>query len=110
MEPVVSYIEFGAADAGKAQAFLQQLFGWSFHPMGNGPEGWFQTSSIKAGVHGNDPDARIFVFFGVPDLDAAILKVRELGGEAGEPSEEPGFGRFSMCRDPQGIRFGLHRP
>src|ERR1700722_17746841 len=103
MEPVVSFIEFGAADAGKARAFLGQLFGWEFHPMGNGPEGWFQTPSIKAGVHGNDPDAGILVFFGVPDLEAAIARVKELGGDAGDPTEEPGFGRFSMCRDPQGI-------
>jgi hypothetical protein len=35
---------------------------------------------------------------------------RPAGGEADPPaSEEPGFGRFSSCRDPQGIRFGLHQ-
>jgi predicted enzyme related to lactoylglutathione lyase len=106
----LSYIEIGAPDAAKARAFLEQLFGWDFHPMGAGPQGWFQTPSMKAGLHGNDPDPGIYVFFSVPDLEEAIAKVRELGGEAGEPSaEEPGFGRFSMCRDPQGIRFGLHR-
>jgi predicted enzyme related to lactoylglutathione lyase len=105
----VSFIEIGAGDAGKARAFLAQLFGWDFHSMGDGPEGWFQTPSIKVGLHGNDPGPGIFVFFGVPDLEAAIAKVKELGGEAGEPSDEPGFGRFSFCRDPQGIRFGLHQ-
>ena len=57
--------------------------------MGTGPEGWFQTPSIKAGFHGNDPTPGIFVFFSVPDLEEAIAKVRELGGEAAEPSEEP---------------------
>jgi uncharacterized protein len=106
----VSFIEIGAGDAGKARAFLGQLFGWDFHVMGTGPEGWFQTPSIKAGVHGNDPEPGILVFFGVTDVDAAIAKVRELGGEAGDATDEPGFGRFSMCRDPQGIRFGLHQP
>jgi predicted enzyme related to lactoylglutathione lyase len=36
--------------------------------------------------------------------------VREAGGQADPPApEEPGFGRFSNCRDPQGIRFGLHQ-
>jgi hypothetical protein len=59
-------------------------------------------------VAGNDPDPGICVFFGVPDLEKAIAKVKELGGEAGEPTDEPGFGRFSFCKDPQGIRFGLH--
>jgi hypothetical protein len=109
MKSEVSYIEFGAADASKARGFFEQLFGWDFHLMGTGPEGWFQTPSIKAGLHGNDPTPGIFVFFSVPDLEEAIAKVKELGGEAGEPSEEPGFGRFCTCCDPQGIRFGLHR-
>jgi len=63
---------------------------------------------MKAGLHGNDPTG-IFVFFSVPDLEAAIAKVRALGGKACEPTEEPGFGGFCMCRDPQGIEFGLHR-
>ena len=78
--------------------------------MGTGPEGWFQTPFIKAGLHGNDPTAGILVFFSVPNLEEAMEKVKELGGEADEPTEEPGFGRFSTCRDQQGIRFGLHRP
>lgn len=110
MKPDVSYIEIGAADASRAREFLSKLFDWDFHPMGDGPQGWFETPSMKAGLHGNDPQPGIFVFFGVPDLAAAIAKVRELGGEAGDAGpEEPGFGRFSMCRDPQGIRFGLHQ-
>ena|ERR1700736_2670293 len=110
MKSDLSYIEIGSGDAAKTRAFLAQLFGWDFHPMGAGPNGWFRTPSIKAGLHGNDPDPGILVFFSVPDLEEAIAKVRELGGEAGEPSpEEPGFGRFSICRDPQGIPFGLHR-
>ncbi len=105
----VSFIEIGAAEAGAARYFFSQLFGWEFHPMGAGPEGWFQTPSMKAGLHGNDPDPGILVFFSVPDLAAAIAKVRALGGEASEPTEEPGFGGFSMCRAPQGVKFGLHR-
>ena len=108
MNSTISYIEIGADDAAGARAFMGQLFGWDFHPIGAGPEGWFQTPSMKAGLHGNDPSPGIFAFFGVPDLEAAIAKVKLLGGEASEPSDEPGFGRFSMCRSPQGIQFGLH--
>lgn len=109
MKSEVSHIEFGAGDASKVRAFFGQLFDWDFHLMGKGPEGWFQTTLIKAGLHGNDPTPGISVFFSVPNLEQAIAKVRELGGEAGEPIEEPGFGRFSNCRDPQGISFGLHQ-
>ena len=47
--------------------------------MGNGREGWFQTPSIKVGLHGNDPNPQFSIFFNVADLDAAIIRVNELG-------------------------------
>jgi uncharacterized protein len=110
MSSGVSYLEIGTKDAGASRVFFEQLLGWSFHPMGNDGEGWFQTPSIKAGLHGNDPEPQFFIFFDVPDLMAAVAQVKELGGETEEPgSDEPGFGRFCTCRDPQGIRFGLHQ-
>ena len=72
--------------------------------------GWFQTPSIKAGLHGGDPQPQLYVFFGVADLDAAVALVKASGGQADLPvPEEPGFGRFSNCHDPLGIRFGLHQ-
>jgi len=43
----------------------------------------------------------------VSHLEAAAARVRAAGGEADEPTDEPGFGRFVNCRDPGGIRFGL---
>ena len=101
MSAEVSYIEIGTAESGRTRAFLGELFQWEFHPMGDGGEGWFETPAIKAGLHGADPNPGILVFFSVADLEAAAARVRELGGEADEPSaEEPGFGRFCMCRDP----------
>jgi predicted enzyme related to lactoylglutathione lyase len=104
----VSYIEIGVADALKSRSFFEQMFDWKFHPFGQGSDGWFQTPSFKAGIHGADPNQGFLVFFGVPDLEAAIANVTTLGGAAEAPSEEPGFGRFCICSDPQGLRFGLH--
>lgn len=107
----LSYIEIGTGDARVTSRFLADLFGWSFHAMGDGGDGWFDAPSLKAGLHGNDPDHGVVVYFRVPDLEAAIAKVRELGGEAEDRiAEEEGFGRFCNCRDPQGLRFGLHQP
>ena len=105
---VVSFLEIGTADASRTGPFFQQLFGWQFHPMGNQSEGWFQTASIKVGMHGNDPSPGFLLFFGVADLDAAIAQVTSLGGKAEAPTEEPGFGRFCFCTDPSGLKFGLH--
>ncbi|WP_121971632.1 VOC family protein [Leptolyngbya sp. BC1307] len=106
----VSYLEIGAEDAAVSRTFFEQLFGWSFHPMGSNDEGWFQTPSIKAGLHGNDSEPQFSIFFDVPDLMTAISKVKELGGKVDEPGpEEPSFGQFCSCQDPQGVRFGLHQ-
>ncbi len=107
-QDIVSFVEIGSADASQTGAFFQQLFEWQFHPLGAQSEGWYQTSSIRIGMHGNDPLPGFLVFFGVPDLDAAIARVVSLGGKAEAPAEEPGFGRFCFCTDPSGLKFGLH--
>jgi predicted enzyme related to lactoylglutathione lyase len=104
----VSFIELGTSDAGISRPFFVRVFGWKFNPMTQGG-GWFQTPSMRVGFHVEDTP-QIYVFFEVPDLEQAVAAVREAGGEADPPGrEEPGFGRFSLCRDPQGIRFGLHQ-
>jgi predicted enzyme related to lactoylglutathione lyase len=99
----VSFIEIGSADVAATRGFFSAVFDWDYQD-----EGWFQTPAIKAGSHGEDPAPQIYVFFNVADLEAAIARVRAAGGEAGEPTDESGFGRFSRCRDPGGISFGLH--
>lgn len=78
----VSHVEIGAQKATPSRTFFEQLFGWQFHAMGDEGEGYFQTPTIKAGLHGNDPDPAFLIFFGVSDLSAAIDKVKQLGGTA----------------------------
>jgi predicted enzyme related to lactoylglutathione lyase len=52
----------------------------------------------------------------VDDIEVALERVRELGGEVEEMDVEGGedsiarFGRFKLCRDDQGSPFGLHQP
>jgi predicted enzyme related to lactoylglutathione lyase len=107
----VSFLELGSSetDTAKSQRFFEKVFGWHFHPMPQG-NGWFQAPQMRVGLHGNDPGPQIYVFFQVPNLAQAMATVRNAGGEADLPmAEEPGFGKFSNCRDPQGIRFGLHQ-
>ena len=108
----VSFLELGAteADTSKSLAFFAAVFGWQAHPMPQGA-GWFQGPRIRVGMHGSNPGPRIYVFFGVPNLEATIESVRHAGGYVDAPSTaEPNFGRFANCRDPLGIPFGLHQP
>jgi uncharacterized protein len=109
MNFVPSYIEIGSADATQTSDFFKSIFGWTYTPMG--PEGgWFQTPTVRAGVHGNDPTPQLYVYFAVADLAAAVIQVRAAGGQAEEiGADEPGFGRFCNCKDPTGLAFGLHQ-
>jgi predicted enzyme related to lactoylglutathione lyase len=107
----VSFVELGtaASETDPSRRFFERVFGWPFHPMPQGG-GWFKTPTIRVGLHGSDSEPRVYLFFEVSDLEQAITLVRDAGGESGPPlAEEPGFGRFAHCRDPQGIPFGLHQ-
>jgi predicted enzyme related to lactoylglutathione lyase len=100
----VSFLEIGSGDVAASRRFFGAVFGWPLHD-----EAWFQTPTLKAGTHGDDPAPQIYVYFNVCDLEAAAARVRAAGGDAEAPTDEPGFGRFVNCRDPGGIRFGLHQ-
>jgi predicted enzyme related to lactoylglutathione lyase len=108
-EGAPSFIEVGAPSGAEARAFYGQLFGWSFHDMGR-DSFWIQTPTLRLGLHSGDPDRNMVVYFAVADIEAAVARVRAFGGQAPDPgAEQPGFGRFVECRDPQGVRFGLHQ-
>jgi predicted enzyme related to lactoylglutathione lyase len=112
MTGAVSFFELGVADAQKGRAFYAGLFGWEFAPGPSG-NGWMlRTPGVPGGMHAGDPGAVPYVFFAVDDMDAALERVKALGGE-GVPSEHGGdtsSGRFEFCRDDQGSHFGLHEP
>lgn len=48
--------------------------------------------------------------FAVPSLDAAVARVRSLGGIAIGPTALPNGARVAVCDDPQGAAFGLIEP
>jgi predicted enzyme related to lactoylglutathione lyase len=105
-----SWFELGVPDGAKAQAFCGALVPIRFRSMG-GDNAVMQTSGLTGGLHDSDPDAEVRLYFAVDDIDAALERVRELGGTADDASpEQEGFGRFASCVDDQGVRFGLHQP
>ena len=112
----LAFFEIGVGDTDRGRAFYEGLFGWTFEtgPTGNG---WvIRTPSLTGGMHGGDAGASIYAFFRVDDMDAALERVRELGGTVEELDVDGGedstarFGRFKLCRDDQGSHFGLHQP
>jgi predicted enzyme related to lactoylglutathione lyase len=69
-------------------------------------EGWQTASGAPTlGLHerGKGPgDTRSLPYFEVDDLDEALRRVRELGGEVIHPGT-----RWAICRDSEGSPFGL---
>jgi predicted enzyme related to lactoylglutathione lyase len=113
MNGEVSFFELGVGDVDRARTFYGSLFGWEFADEGGGAT--IETPNIPGGIHGGDADANPYLFFRVDDLDAAVARVRELGGEVGDdlgddPDTTARFGRFALCKDDQGSGFGLHQP
>jgi predicted enzyme related to lactoylglutathione lyase len=114
MNGELSFFELGVADANRARDFYGSLFGWKFVDQGKGAT--IETPNVPGGLHSGDAGASPYLFFRVEDLDAALARVRELGGEVGDDvgGEDPDtvarFGRFVLCKDDQGSSFGLHEP
>lgn len=105
-----SFFEIGVPDGARAKAFYRQLFGWTLHPMG-GDNAAIETPGVDGGLHDQDADRTIEVYFRSDDIDADAARVRACGGTADDPGPEvEGFGRFTRCTDDQGVRFGLHQP
>ena len=104
-----SHFEVGVRDAGRAKAFYGGLLGWSFETT-KGENAWIETSGVRGGLHDEDDASNIVLYFRVSDIEAAVQRVRELGGEADDPGPPDSGGRFTSCRDDQGVAFGLHQP
>lgn len=103
------WLEIGSPEPGPTGEFFAALFGWAVEPMPGGNAN-FSGPGLRAGLHGDDPARNVVVYFAVADIDAAVTRVRELGGtidDAGPDAQ--GFGRFTTGADRQRVAFGLHQ-
>jgi predicted enzyme related to lactoylglutathione lyase len=112
----LAFFELGVGDTERGRAFYEGLFGWTFETGPSGGGFVIDTPDVPGGMHGGDAGAAPLLFFRVDDIEAALERVRELGGEVEEMDVEGDedsiarFGRFKLCRDDQGSPFGLHQP
>jgi predicted enzyme related to lactoylglutathione lyase len=104
-----SHFELGVPDAARAKRFYGELLGWAFETT-HGENAWVDTGGVRGGVHGGDDERRVVLYLRVDDVDEAVRRVRELGGDAADPGPAGPGGRFVSCRDDQGVEFGLHEP
>ena len=98
--------ELVTADAAAAKAFYSALFGWEF----SGDDHYIQISNRGRSNGGMiQMDTMLpcwMVYFHVPDIDAGIQRVADLGGAITVPKQEiPGGGWWSVVADPAGAHF-----
>ncbi len=113
-----SWNELATTDHVGAFDFYSALFGWiQTESMDMGPMGTYQmygrSQRSLGGMYNKSaempgPPAWLY-YIKVDDVDAAVDKVRDLGGAVlNGPMEVPGGDRVAQCTDPQGAVFALH--
>ena len=107
----IVHYELNAADADRAQAFWSGLFGWQFQGSGM-PDVDYRMAQINEGAGAaifktDKPQGYPNVYHDVDDIDAAVVKVRKLGGDAEDKAPVPGHGWFAACKDTEGNAFSL---
>jgi predicted enzyme related to lactoylglutathione lyase len=107
MDGRLSLIEFPADDSERARRFWSEFVGTTLEPRAEGQGAGWQTrgKGPVVGVHerGRGPgDTFSLPYFEVIDLDAALERVRALGGSVVHPGQQ-----WAICKDSEGSPFGL---
>jgi len=108
--------ELQIRDAETAADFYAALFGWETEPIEESGKLVYVTIRNAGRTNGGimpmteqrgDAPPHWLVYFTVPSSDAAVGKVRELGGEVLAGPLDLGAGRIAVVSDPQGAVFAL---
>jgi predicted enzyme related to lactoylglutathione lyase len=107
----VAWFEVTGPDAGALQRFYGEAFGWQIDAGNSMQYGMVpaEEGGIGGGV-GPSPDrtAQVTFYVSVPDLQAALDKVTQLGGKTvAPPMDVPDGPTIAYFTDPAGNRIGL---
>jgi predicted enzyme related to lactoylglutathione lyase len=117
-----SWFELYTRDHAKAVAFYRSVFHWDTDSIGDSHE--FRYTTMRDPQGGEDlagiMDASAFLPEGVPphwsvywevdDADAAVDKVKALGGTVVMDLQDTPYGRLAAVTDPAGALFKLRKP
>ena len=111
----LSWNELATPDIDASTRFYRDLFDWTIEPVeGMGmPYSTIKTAagSSNGGIRpAMPPGAPPFwlVYFGTDDVDAALAKSAELGGNTLVETMDIGVGKLAVSQDPQGAVFALY--
>ncbi len=102
----VAYASLWVPDVERASAFFGSVLDWQFVP-GSAPQGRQVVGTTPGhGMWGGQERSNLFLCFAVDDIDSALTRVREAGGQPQEPRREA-YGVIADCHDNQGTLFSL---
>jgi len=103
----LGYVTLRVRDIARAERFYGALFNWEFDSSPKGAH--VKNTKIPIGLDPSGPANASFVYFRVPDMDAAEKQITELGGTIRERSQSPA-GQMAVCVDDQDTLFSLWQP
>jgi uncharacterized glyoxalase superfamily protein PhnB len=107
----ISYTTMVVADEERAKAFYGAVFGWEWE-AGSVPGAWGPVGHAgeEFGIWGDRSQRpEVQLCYRVDDIDAALTRVRDSGGQAGAVERQP-YGLMASCVDDQGANFQLWQP
>ncbi|HET9732194.1 MAG TPA: VOC family protein [Acidimicrobiales bacterium] len=110
MAHAVVHWEIGGRDLDRLSLFYKELFDWE----GAGFDPNYRLVTPPEGLGGglmrcpDDTAPYVTVYVSVDDLDATLVRVKELGGAPFvPPTPIPGVGSFALFKDPDGNILGI---
>ncbi|WP_089246724.1 VOC family protein [Rhodococcoides kyotonense] len=100
-----------------ALAFYESVFDWTYDVLGDTDEFRYSQGIVGGDMIAGIMDAEVFLpadvpshwrlYIGVDDTDAAVEKVKDLGGTVVDAAEDSPFGRIAGIADPLGARLQI---
>ena len=114
------WFELFTNDYEASRTFYTDAFGWDLHKVSDEDDFKYSTLQDGEAQAAGIMDAGAFlpegvpphwsIYFAVDDVDAALVKVAELGGSVEAAAEDTPYGRLATAVDPTGARFKLMGP
>jgi len=112
----VGYVSLWVPDVERAARFYASVLGWTYPPAneqsrmvsGTTPLHGLVALSTVPPIFAGQRHPTLFRSHAVTDIDAAVRRVRDAGGQAEDPASTT-HGRTAGCLDPDGAPFAVHQ-
>lgn len=103
----MSYLTILTTDSARLRNFYGATLGWAFQP-GRMADGWeVANAHPQVGIAGGQDQEVAVPMWNVADIDDAVVRVRDAGGEVITAPETQAYGIMALCADDQGAQFYL---